>query len=211
MRRMPRIAILGATSHIGQHLVSRALERGYSVHVLARDPRQISRHNEQLTVFRGDAETGEGFDAFFSGSHCVVSALGSVKPILERCMRNIVPALETRKTLQRFVMISRLGAGDSLKQSTQASGPIQSLLPKLLAPVFKDINLAENVVRTSKLPYTIFRATRLIDDAGVSGVMVVGPNEPPPHRVGVVPFAQFVIDSLDQPDWLRKEMTVGSK
>lgn len=210
---MPRIAILGGSSAIGQHLITRALERGYTVHALTRDPMRVARANEQLSVFSGDAETGEGFKAFFSGCNYVISALGSLRPVLETCMRKVVPMVESRKTLKRFVMISRLGAGESLRQGRMVSGPIRSMLPIILAPLFKDINLAEDVVRSSTLPYTLFRATRLTDD-GSTDITVVGPHDPPPHRVNRQAFAKFVVDGLEgdeHPEWVRKELTVGSK
>lgn len=210
---MPRVAILGATSSLGHDLINRAVERGYSVHALARDPGRIARSNEQLTVFQGDAETGEGLRECLAGCNYVVTALGSVRPVLEQCMRTVVPLVENRKMLKRFVMISRLGAGDSLPQSRMVSGMLRSMLPVILLPLFKDINLAEDVVRKSTLPYTIFRATRLTDD-GASEVSVVSPNDPPPHRVKRAALANFVIDTLDDPshpEWLRHEFTVGSK
>lgn len=210
---MPRVAILGATSQLGHDLISRALERGFSVHALARDPGRIVRSNEQLTVFQGDAETGEGLKELLAGCNYVVTALGSVRPVLEQCMRTLVPMLENRKMVKRFVMLSRLGAGDSLPQSRLVSGMLRSMLPVILMPLFKDINLAEDVVRKSTLPYTIFRATRLTDD-GSAEVVVVGPNDPPPHRVRRTALANFVIDGLEDPshpEWLRHELTVGSK
>jgi uncharacterized protein YbjT (DUF2867 family) len=207
---MTRIAVVGATGQLGHHLVSRALEQGHSVTALVRDPRAMKRQDERLTVIQGDAETGDGLDAAFSGAHYVVYAVGSLRPIMERCMIHLLLALDTRKSLHRFVLISRLGSGESLEQSSRVSGPLQSRLPRLLAPIFKDINLAEARVRASKVPYTILRATRLSDDLTPTSVEVVDATQPPPHRVGRRALAHFVIDHLESPELLRKELTVGA-
>jgi hypothetical protein len=123
----------------------------------------------------------------------------------------VLPHLEGLKRFERFVFISRLGTGESRPQSAKVSGPIQSALPVLLTPVFRDINLAEAKVRDSKVPWTILRSTRLTDDLQPHEVSIVGPTEPPPHRIGRTALAQFVIECLETPEYLRKEMTVGAK
>ena len=208
---MPRIAILGATGKLGEHLITQALEKGYSVNALARDARKIKRQNENLTVIQGDAETGVGIDAVVDRCQFVVCAIGSLFPVMEKVVSQVVPQVEALKRLQRFVLVSRLGTGESLQQATKVSGPIQSRLPVLLMPVFRDINVAEGIVRNSKLPYTIIRATRLTDDPATDNVSMVGPSDPPPHRIGRSDLARFVVGMLEWTEYQRKEMTVGSR
>lgn len=208
---MARIAILGATGKLGDHLIARALEQGFTVNALARDPRRIKRQNEKLTIIKGDAETGEGLDAAVEHCQYVISAVGSLFPVMEKCVTHLVPRLEGLKPLKRFVFISRLGTGETLQQSTRVSGPLQSRLPVLLMPLFKDINLAEKAIRESRLPYTIVRATRLTDDPPTDAVTMVGAHEPPPHRIGRADLARFVVGMLEWTEYHRSEMTVGTK
>jgi uncharacterized protein YbjT (DUF2867 family) len=208
---LARIAILGATGKLGERLISEALEQGHTVNALARDPRKIKKQNENLSVIMGDAETGKGLDAVVEHCQFVVCALGSLFPVMEKCVTQLVPHLESLKPLKRFVLVSRLGAGESAQQATKVSGPIQSRLPVLLMPVFRDLNLAEKAVRDSTLPYTIVHATRLTDDPLPETVSMVGPNDLPPHRIGRAALAHFVVGMLDWTEYHRKEMTVGSK
>lgn len=208
---MARVSILGASGKLGELLVARALAVGHTVRALVRDPRKIKRQNEQLTVIMGDAETGEGLDAAVEGCKYVISALGSLKPTMAKCITQVARQLEGQKHLERFVLISRLGAGDSLSQSSKVSGPIQSHLPLLLMPVFRDINAAEAIVRVSRIPYTILRTTRLTDDPPTGNVVVTEPSDEPPHRLGRADFANFVIDMLDKPNFSKRELTIGSK
>jgi uncharacterized protein YbjT (DUF2867 family) len=206
-----RIAILGATGKLGEHLISSALEKGSSVNALARDPRHIKRQNEKLTVIQGDAESGAGLDALVDRCQFVVCAVGSLFPVMDKCVTQLLPHLETLKRLERFVLVSRLGTGQSVEQATKVSGPIQSRLPVLLMPIFRDINLAEEKVRASKLPWTIIRATRLTDEPLSDNVSMVGALDPPPHRIGRADLARFVVGMLEWTEYHRKEMTVGSK
>ncbi len=205
-----RIALLGATGKLGQQLLGRALDQGFTVSVLTRHPRRITRQNERLTVIKGDALTGEGLGAVLERCQFVICAIGSMRPVLETCLRNVVLHLQSANSLKRLVLISRLGTGESLPQSALASGPLQRHLPVILQPLFKDINAAESVVRERGLPYSIFRATRLTDDVPTEKVIAVDATESPPHRISRIDFAHFVIDSLSEPSWNGGEKTVGS-
>jgi uncharacterized protein YbjT (DUF2867 family) len=207
---VPRLAILGATGKLGDRLISRALDQGYSVNALARDPRAIKRQNERLTVIPGDAETGAGLDALVERCQFVVSAVGSLRPVVAKAMDNLMPHLEGLKRFERFVLVSRLGTGESRVQSAKVSGPIQQRLPVILGPVFRDINLAEERVRQSKVPWTILRSTRLTDDPPTGKAVVVGPHELPPHRITRADLAHFLIDLLEQPGHFGEELTIGS-
>jgi putative NADH-flavin reductase len=208
-----RIAIFGATGKLGQRLTSRALERGFRVNVVARDPRKMTIQNQDLTLLGGEPDQGKGIDAAIAGCAFVVSAIGSaLSPVVDRCMEHLVPALEQHKLLKRFVFVSRLGTGESRGQSRLVSGPLQPALPLLLMPVFRDINLAEARVRASKLPYTILRPTRLTDDPATGKVVAVGAHDKPPHRITRADLTEFILDLCDaqNPQLLRSEVTVGT-
>lgn len=208
---MARIAILGATGKLGQQLVNQALRQGFGVNALARNPRRITRQNEQLTVIQGDAETGEGLDALLDGCQFAISALGSLRPAIEKCMRQLVPRVEAHRGFRRLLVISRLGTSGSLEQSSKVSGLVQSRLPTLLLPIFRDINAAEAVVRNSAVSYSILRSTRLVDGKATGRVIAVDANRLPPHRVSRADLAQFAIEVLEQSQWHRKESTVGAE
>lgn len=207
---MSRIAILGATGRLGEQLVGRALELNHSVSALARDPSKIKRQNERLTVIQGDAETGQGLQALLENCQFAICAIGSLKPVMEKCVTHLVPQLEALKRLERFVLISRLGTSDSRRQSTKVSGPLQSRLPVLLMPVFRDLSSAEGIVRVSRLPYTILRATRLTDEPPTGKVAIVPASEEPPHRITRTDFVRFIFELLEASQWKRSELTIGT-
>jgi uncharacterized protein YbjT (DUF2867 family) len=207
---MPRLAILGATGKLGEKLVTRALEQGFSVNALARNPRAIRGQNDHLTWIHGDAETGAGLDALVEHCQYCVCAISSLKPVMERAMTNLLPLLEAHKRFGRFVLVSRLGTGESREQSMKVSGPIQQRLPVILAPLFRDQNLAEHRVRQSKVPWTIVRSTRLTDDPATGRVVTVGPTDLPPHRITRADLAEHLVSLLGSNVGLRAELTVGS-
>lgn len=115
--RSTRLLIVGATGGTGRELVAQALERGYAVTALVRDPSRLTISHPQLTVVRGDVLDEGSVDAAMRGQEAVVSALGHKRyltptRILSDGSRNILRAMEAHG-VARFVCETSLGIGDS--------------------------------------------------------------------------------------------------
>ena len=87
------LAIFGATGRAGQHLVQQALERGYCVRALARDPGKLALQNERLLVIQGSLSDTARVEQVVAGADAVLSALGptSNEPTFEisqMCIRD---------------------------------------------------------------------------------------------------------------------------
>jgi len=74
--RPTRVLIVGATGGTGRQLVAQALERGYAVTALVRDPSRLQVDHAQLTVIQGDVLDTARVEAAMRGQEAVVSALG---------------------------------------------------------------------------------------------------------------------------------------
>ena len=74
--RPTRVLIVGATGGTGRQLVEQALERGYVVTALARDPSALRVEHPRLTVVRGNVLDYPSVDAAVRGQDAVLSALG---------------------------------------------------------------------------------------------------------------------------------------
>ncbi|MBC7975522.1 MAG: NAD(P)H-binding protein, partial [Myxococcales bacterium] len=102
-----RVLIVGATGGTGRQLVTQALERGYSVTALVRDPSKLQVDHPQLTVVQGDVLDEGSLEAAMRGQEAVLSALGHTRyfyptRILSEGTRNILGAMETHG-VRRFV------------------------------------------------------------------------------------------------------------
>jgi putative NADH-flavin reductase len=116
-RRPKRLLILGPTGGTGRQLVAQALERGFAVTALVRDPSRLTTSHPQLTVVRGDVLDESSVEAAMRGQEAVLSALGHKRffppnRILSEGTRNILRAMEAHG-VPRFVCETSLGIGDS--------------------------------------------------------------------------------------------------
>jgi putative NADH-flavin reductase len=158
-----RIAILGATGRIGDHLLTWALDAGHPVHALARDP-QALRPAAGLTVTRGDALDAGAVADVIAEADAVLSALGprgaKVPGLLASAASNIVAAMEKTGT-RRLICVSAAGA--YLTEDPYANLLFKLVLPHIFAAPWADVRQMEDVIRGSDLDWTLVRASRLVN------------------------------------------------
>ncbi|HOC42847.1 MAG TPA: SDR family oxidoreductase [Thermoanaerobaculales bacterium] len=112
-----RILIIGATGGTGRQLVKQALERGYAVTALVRDPSRLQIDHPRLAVVRGDVLDPAAVGEAVRGQDAVLSALGHKRffyptRILSEGTRNILGAIEAHG-VPRLICETSLGIGDS--------------------------------------------------------------------------------------------------
>ena len=56
-----KIALFGATGHLGQGILDEALSRGCEVVAIVRDPARLATHHDRLTVVTGDVARPAGW------------------------------------------------------------------------------------------------------------------------------------------------------
>lgn len=204
-----RVAILGATGKLGEQLVLQALGAGFEVSALARDPSKLRRANENFTVYKGDAFTGEGLEVALEGCDFVISAMGSPRPVMARCIHNLMQKLELSPP-KRFVFVSWVGAGDSRAQAELDSGLLGLFRRLSRRRMFEDISQAESIIRVSHVPYVILRPTRLTQGAPTHNVVSVDAREARPGPMSRADLARFTLGLLGEAGWNRREVTLGS-
>lgn len=159
-RRSPtRILIVGATGGTGRQLVAQALERGYEVTALVRNPARLPVQHPQLTVLQGDVLDPGSVEAAMHGQEAVLSALGHKRffyptRILSEGTRNILHAME-RHGAARFICETSLGIGDSAGR--MGLPYTLFVIPVILPFYFWDKTRQERIIAASKVEWVIVR------------------------------------------------------
>ena len=154
-----RILIVGATGGTGLQLVAQALERGYAVTALVRNPSKLGIEHPNLRIVQGDVLDYASVEAAVKGQEAVLSALGHKRyfyptRILSEGTKNILRVMETHG-VPRFICQTSLGIGDSAGRLGLMYTFI--VIPLVLPFYFWDKTRQERLIAESKLEWVIVR------------------------------------------------------
>jgi uncharacterized protein YbjT (DUF2867 family) len=162
-----RVLIIGATGGTGRALVAQALERGYVVTALARNPAALQIEHPRLQVMLGNVLEEPSIDAAVRGQDAVLSALGHTRyfgptRILSHGTRNVLRAMKSHG-VQRFVCETSLGIGHSAGRM----GLYYTffVIPVVLPFYFWDKTRQERVIAASDVDWVVVRPAALTNGA----------------------------------------------
>jgi putative NADH-flavin reductase len=161
-----KLLILGPTGPLGRQIVAQALDRGHEVTAFARSPQKLDVNHEHLRVLQGDIlDDGGTLEAAVRGQDAVISALGvgesfRSRGLISRSVPVIVQAME-RQRVQRLVFTS----GIILKLDAVPLIP-RLLMRLLMRDLMRDKRAGEDVLRASRLDWTLLYPVRLTNGPG---------------------------------------------
>lgn len=158
------VLVFGATGTIGRLAVDRLLADGHRVTAFARRPEKLAAA-PNLTLHAGDAMQAADVARVMPGHDAVIVAFGAgmsrKSRIRSQGTLNVITAMQTHG-VRRLICQSTLGAHDSWDNLNFFWKRI--MFGALLAPVFRDHELQEQLVRASGLDWTIVRPSAFTDD-----------------------------------------------
>ncbi|GAB4045052.1 NAD(P)-dependent oxidoreductase [Spirosoma jeollabukense] len=157
-----RLAILGATGGTGRALVQQALDKGHQVTAIVRQPDAITLTHSRLQVISGDVMQPDSLARTLPGHEAVLSVVGqsSLWPMIfyRQSARNIIEQME-KTGVDRLICMTSVGVLD------KPVGPWWYVwfIKPLLKNIYKDMQQMEQIIRASRLTWTIVRPSRLFD------------------------------------------------
>lgn len=203
---MKRILLYGATGRTGELIVDYALQEGYAVTALVRNPDKLHRQSDRLTVVPGLPISLADVRRAMQGCDAVLSALSALPEAEAFSRRKITPphTLETtmRHTiavmgeygLKRIVTLSSIGASESWPYAPW----YMRLAIKLtnFKFTFADHNAQEALLRQSDLDWTIARPVALNNNEATGKLVVSYGKTPSPFGISRRQLARFMVDCL---------------
>ena len=171
------VIVFGATGTVGRLAVKNLLKAGHTVTAFARSPEKLNLSDAKLRLVAGDAMNLSDVTGAVAGHEAVVVTLGAgmsrKSKIRSQGTMNVIKAMQTHG-VRRLIAQSTLGAHDSWP--TLNFWWKRVMFGALLAPVFRDHELQEQLVEASGLDWTIVRPAAFTDKATTRPVIEDVPN-----------------------------------
>src|SRR5215211_1085557 len=213
-RRM-KLTVFGATGRVGGDVVRQALDAGYEVTAVVRDPARFEVSHPALEVATVPALTEpEVLRPLLEGSDAAISGVGprgrKDGPVASSATRGILGAMKA-SGVRRFVAVSAVPVGPVPDGESFVNRRI--LLPFISAfarDVYADLAQMEDEIRRSATEWTIVRPPRLVNKP-LSGEYrtVVGANVPRGYSISRADVAHLMLAALDDPAMLGQAVGIA--
>ena len=207
------LAIFGATGRAGKYLVQQALERGYCVRALARDPGKLALQNERLLVIQGSLSDPARVEQVIAGADAVLSVLGptSNEPTFEisKGTTTMIKAMK-QHGVKRLIISAGAGVGDPGDTPKLFNKLINVALKATARNVYEDMLKTVALVRESGLEWTVVRVPRLMDTPRTGKVRVGMVGQGTGANLSRADMAEFMLQQVDDGRYLRQAPVISN-
>ncbi len=128
---MDRVAIIGGTGKVGRYIADKAIQKGYRVRMLVRNPEKLSYKDNRIEIVQGDIQSLETIQKLMKDCQIVINTFGQpvrATPLYSELTSNILVLMKKLK-IRRYIGVS----GGSLT----IEGDRKKLTNKLGAKMFE--------------------------------------------------------------------------
>lgn len=199
---MKKIIVFGATGGTGKQVVRQALENGYHVTVIVRNPVAFDLQHSQLEIIKGDVLQLSTFENELEGKDAIISCLGngtSTKPtnVYSAGIGNIILAMR-KAGVKRLMCISAGALHTNKEMGFFIRNLTKLVLQKILKAPYADMRLMETKVENSNLDWTILRPARLTNKPLTGKYRVaVNTHNKRPYSISRADLAGYMLNSID--------------
>lgn len=209
-----KIAILGSTGFVGKILLEKALERGYQVKTLVRDPEKLGIYKERVEFISGSASQPDKLEKIVSGTDAVISTLPPIINTNEpeksaEVMEDLVSLLD-RNAIKRFIHIGGAVHGGGTDENwTLSRNLLRFYLNLVCKPILIAKQLEWEVLRKSNLDWTLVRPPRITKDQPI-GHLIADERNLASVQVNVEDLVEFLLEQIASRKWIGKAPLVAT-
>ncbi len=200
-----KLSIFGGTGHTGRHVIKQALAAGHEVTALARTPSKFGTQLESLQIVEGDIENAAKVAEAIQDAEAVISVLGPTSNTpdhqVSKGTSHILEAME-KYGVQRLVISAGVGVKDPNDVPTPISKIIGILLKLFSRHVYEDMVETVDLVRKSKLDWTIVRVPMLTDEAATGDIKIGFVGKGTGRKISRADMAAFILKQVSDETYL---------
>lgn len=215
-----RILIFGATGRTGSLILEEALNQGYKLNCLLRNPKNIKRTHENLKIFQGSPQYLPDLENAIHGCTTVISSLNISRKtdfpwsslrtpptFLSEVAKNILEASKTNR-IERLIVCSAWGVSETKKDIPWW---FKWLIENSnIGIAYKDHERQENRIKSSGLNWTIVRPTGLTNFKRERKIIESFNNIPKPKlTISRINVARYIVNAISKKALIRKTPVIS--
>ena len=209
-----KIALIGASGHIGSRILNEALSRGHQVTAIVRDPAKITTTHNNLHIVAGDVLNTEELASKLKGHDIVISAFspGFENPFLLVDASSSIIKATKKAGVDRLIAVG--GAG-----SLEVAPGVQLMNTSHFPAAWKNIAQAHAdalkvYLTETDLKWTNFSPAALIEPGTRTGKFRLGENqlvadEQGNSKISMEDYAIAILDEAENRKYIKKRFTIG--
>ncbi|WP_445488989.1 NAD(P)-dependent oxidoreductase [Niallia sp. 03133] len=200
------VAIIGGTGKVGQHLAKKALENGFKVRMLVRNPNKFKKYDDRIELICGDAQDEKAVHLLLKGCDTVINTLGQPvkeeKPIYSSVTSSILNKMSDLG-IKRYIGVT----GGSLT----IPGDNKTFINKVGAKIFEilfsnmmtDKKRELSILQNSDIEWTLVRLP-FVMEGSETGKIKEDLKDMPGRKIMNADIAEYLIDQINKKEYIRK-------
>ena len=203
---MKTIALFGASGRTGQPLLEKALQAGYRVKALVRDPAKLNAQHPNLAVVRGDVLDEKRVEDLIQGTDAVLSVIGRTQgspPDLQTTATRYILAAMQKHGVRRIISLTGGGVRDANDRPKLIDHFIVFAMKNLAGQqarlTLADAEAHAGLIRSSGLDWTLVRGPRLTEEPAKGNYRVGYVGVGTGINLTRADLADFILRQIDDP------------
>ncbi|KOS64358.1 NAD(P)H-binding protein [Lysinibacillus agricola] len=201
-----KIAIIGGTGKVGRHIAAHAIQKGYHVRMLVRNPEKLLYKDEKIEIVQGQVQDINSIQELLKDCKVVINTFGQPtkeEPMYSKVTHNIFNVMKDLN-ISRYIGVS----GGSLTINEDKKSIMNRFGAKLFDVFFskmmQDKKLEWEFLLNSKhIKWTLIRLP-FVKDNLTSNHIKENLTDMPGTKITNQDIATFIIDHIDHTQYVHK-------
>lgn len=205
-----RVAVLGATGATGRLVVDELGRRGHDVVALTRRP---AGGPSRVRWVEGDARDATAVRDLVQGADAVASAMGprsGDRTLHREVAPHLIVAMQSAGA-RRFVGVSGAGIDVPGDRKSARDRLLSALVRRFGGEAVRDKAVELELWAASDLDWTLIRPPRLVDGPGNGRLEHAAHRSPRRTSLSRADLADFLVDLVEQPEYVRQAPLVAAR
>lgn len=201
-----KVAIIGGTGKVGRHIASRALEQGYQVRRLVRNPEKLTYRDSKIEIVQGNVQNTKDIQKLLKDCQIVINTFGQLmkeEPIYSSVTENILEVMSDLQ-IERYIGVT----GGSLTINGDKKSFLNRVGAKFFEIIYSNMMIDKkkewHILNKNKLiKWTLIRLPFIVDGTKIENIEE-NLTDMPGTKITNQDVATFIVNQIESLKYIQK-------